>query len=445
MAETIVIPYCPRPIWRDVIHPALQNKNRAVLVCHRRFGKTVGCVNELIKKALMNNKRAPQYAYIAPYRNQAKRIAWNYLKYFTNVIPGVRVNEAELYVELPSLFPDSPGARIYIIGADHPDSLRGMYLDGVILDEYAQIKQGLYGEVIVPALTDRHGFAYFIGTPKGQNNFYERYQQALQDKDYFVCLYRIDETNIFTAEEIEKMKAEMTDIEIRQELLCDFTASATDIVIPIDLVTAAANREVLPGTVAGMPKILGVDVARYGDDRTVIQYRQGIYTAEALAYSGLSTMEVANRVVAAMNRYDPDMTFIDAGNMGAGVVDRVRQLGYTKLSEVNFGERPMDETRYANLRAEMYFKAKAYLEQGGCIPNDPDLKGELASVEYKFTPTGKIILLPKEKLREITGKSPDKADAFVLTFARPVNVVNIANQRRAEYINQHYDPLGDLL
>ena len=175
----IIIPYTPRQIWRDVIHPAMDQKKRAVLVCHRRFGKTVGCINELIKKAVQNSLRAPQYAYIAPFRNQAERIAWNYLLYYTSPIPGRKINASKLFVELPSQHKNSPGARIFVMGADYPDALRGMYLDGVILDEYAQMRAELYGEIIVPALADRDGFAYFIGTPKGQNQFYERYLAAL--------------------------------------------------------------------------------------------------------------------------------------------------------------------------------------------------------------------------------------------------------------------------
>lgn len=138
MAE-IVIPYTPRPIWRDTIHPALTANRFAVLVCHRRFGKTVGTVNEMIKKAILNEKKAPVYAYVAPYRNQAKCVAWEYLKYYTNPIPNRTVNESELYIELPTRHARSPGARLYIIGADHPDALRGIYLDGVILDEYADM------------------------------------------------------------------------------------------------------------------------------------------------------------------------------------------------------------------------------------------------------------------------------------------------------------------
>ena len=437
MAE-IVIPYTPRPIWRDTIHPALTANRFAVLVCHRRFGKTVGTVNEMLKKAILNERKAPVYAYVAPYRNQAKRVAWEYLKYYTNPIPGRTVNESELYVELPTRHNGSPGARLYIIGADHPDALRGIYLDGVILDEYADIKPELWGGVIRPALADRQGWAVVIGTPKGQNQFYEMYRHAEKSADWYACLYRADETGVIPTDELADMKAQMTDMEIRQELLCDFTASASDVVIPIDLVSAAAERELTERDVEGQPVILGVDVARFGDDRTVLCVRQGLWTRDVRTFTGLSTMEVANRVIDCINQHRPQAVFIDAGAMGAGVIDRLRQLQY-QVSEVNFGEAALSTDRYANIRAEMYFKCRDWLTSGGALPKNAELKTELSTVEYKFNPSGRIILEPKEKLKERTGKSPDLADALVLTFARPVYMQGRVGRQR-QMCNTEYDP-----
>lgn len=436
--STVVIPYTPRPLWRDTIHPALTRYRFAVLVCHRRFGKTVGTVNEMIRKAILNDKKAPVYAYVAPYRNQAKRVAWEYLKYYTNPIPGRTVNESELYVELQTRHNGSPGARLYIIGADHPDALRGIYLDGVILDEYADIKPELWGGVIRPALADRQGWAVFIGTPKGQNQFYEMYQRAENSADWYACLYRADETDVIPTDELADMKAQMTNMEIRQELLCDFTASASDVVIPIDLVSAAAERELTERDVEGQPVILGVDVARFGDDRTVLCVRQGLWTRDVRTFTGLSTMEVANRVIDCINQYRPQAVFIDAGAMGAGVIDRLRQLQY-QVSEVNFGEAALSTDRYANIRAEMYFKCRDWLTSGGALPKNAELKTELSTVEYKFNPSGRIILEPKEKLKERTGKSPDLADALVLTFARPVYMQGRAGRQR-QMCNTEYDP-----
>ena len=151
-------------------------------------------------------------------------------------------------------------------------------------------------------------------------------------------------------------------------------------------------------------------------------------------------MAVAERVIIAMKDFQPAATFIDAGAMGAGVIDRLRQLRYT-VSEVNFGGGAMDGERYANIRAEMYFKAKAWMESGGAIPNDRKLKTELSAVEYKFNQAGKIILEPKEKLKERTGWSPDLADSFVLTFARPVYV---ARDERFGETEEEYNPLADM-
>ena len=433
----IKIPYNPRPIWRDVLHPALTSHRFAVLVCHRRFGKTVGTINQMLKQAWICKRESPRYAYVAPFRNQAKMIAWEYLKYYSSVIPGRRVNESELYIELPSAYPPRSGARIYIIGADHPDALRGGYWDGAILDEYAQIKKELWDEVLRPALSDREGWAVFIGTPKGQNQFYETYQRALNDPAWFSCLYSVADTGIIPPDELEDMQRDMTPMAIRQELYCDFSASASDVVIPIDLVTAASKRELTEADVAGAPVILGLDVARFGDDATVLTVRKGLWCQRQQVHRGLDTMQAADVLINAINTYQPTAVFVDVGAMGAGVVDRVRMLHYN-VTEVNFAGSPQDTDRYANLRAEMYFKLKAWLESGGALPNEPTLKSELSVVEYSFARNGKILLEPKEKIKEKIGKSPDYADSLALTFAMPV----YAGVSKYEPEEEKYDALA---
>lgn len=441
--KKITIPYRPTKLCREVIHPNLEKHRFSVIVAHRRFGKTVLAVNHKIKMAVKNNKRAPMYAYIAPFRNQAKQIAWNYLKFYTHVIPGVKVNESELYIELPTKHKGSNGARIYVMGADHPDALRGTYWDGVILDEYAQMKPELWNEIIRPAIADREGWAIFIGTPKGQNQFYEMYQRACKDPDWYCALYRADESGLFDEggrygpKELESMKKDMTEEAIRQELYCDFTASASNILITIDLVTKAVNRVPDRSTLEAAPKVMGIDVARFGDDRSVICKRQGLVMYQPQKYTGLNNMELASVIVNEIENWKPDAVFIDSGNAG-GVIDRVRQLGYEAI-EVPFSSSPIDQ-RYLNKRAEMYFSLKAWLEAGGCLPNDPDLKTELTVAEYSYT-TGKnlIKIEPKEKIKEKLGRSPDLADAAILTLAMPV-VSKEARAMAGDYCNTEYDP-----
>lgn len=173
---------------------------------------------ELLTRALASPRRRPQYAYIAPLFVQAKQIAWEYLKeYGAEIID--KKNESELYVELIN------GARIYLLGADNPDRLRGLYLDGVVLDEFADMKSRMFSEVIRPALADRKGWAVFIGTPKGENAFFDIYEIAKASPDWFSMMLKASESGILDAKEIDDMRRTMSEDQAAQELECSFTAA----------------------------------------------------------------------------------------------------------------------------------------------------------------------------------------------------------------------------
>ena len=227
-AQVIDIGYTPRE-YQQEIHQNLSRFN--VLVCHRRFGKTILGIMELVDRAVHNDKWNPQYAYIAPTYAQAKRVAWEYVLFFTANIPGAKANKAELSVTIPR--PDGNGGgdriKIMLLGADNPDSLRGIYLDGCVLDEYAQCHPMLWGEIIRPALSDRKGWAIFIGTPKGENHFHKMYRDAkrLMDegRNWYAAVYKATDTGVLDDEELDDARATMTDEEFEQEYLCSFTAS----------------------------------------------------------------------------------------------------------------------------------------------------------------------------------------------------------------------------
>ena len=190
-AVELVSPYEMRAQFR----PLHRRRSRwAICVSHRRAGKTVACINELIIGATMCRRHEPQFAYIAPKRNQAKRIAWKYLKSFKRFMPGRRVSETELWVELPG------GARIEILGADKPDRLRGMYWDGVVLDEYGDMDPETWTKVIRPALSDRKGWACFIGTPKGKNHFHRLWAASDGDPDWYRLELKASGTGLLKAE-----------------------------------------------------------------------------------------------------------------------------------------------------------------------------------------------------------------------------------------------------
>ena len=408
---SVDIGYRPRP-WQANVHRSM--RRFSVLVVHRRGGKTVMAIAELVDKALRCRSKMGRFAYIAPLRNQAKTIAWEYIKDFTKDIPGLIKNESELYVEFPN------GARITLYGADNPDAIRGAYLDGCVLDEYADMKGEMWSKVIRPMLADRKGWAVFIGTPKGHNEFFEIYKLALKrmnaGEDWYATLLPHWETGALDQSELDDAREEMGDLAFAQEFGCDFAVEAEDVLIPIKLAEQAQGKHLSIDQYKHSARVIGVDVARFGDDSSVIQKRQGLYGHEQIVIKDIDNMELADRVAFEVNEYKPDAVFIDAGR-GEGVIDRLRQLGY-EVQEVNFGGKSLN-SRYRNMAMYMWAEMKQWLTEGGALPEDPSLLTELVSRTYKFGAGGIIELEPKDKLKE-RFRSPDRADALALTFARPV-------------------------
>lgn len=217
----IKIPYKPRDLQAEM-HKDLKRWN--VLVMHRRFGKTVFAVNHMIKHALTCPLPRPRVALVAPTFTQAKRISWDYVKYYAGVIPGVTFNETELRADFPN------GGRIMLLSGENPDALRGIYLDLCVFDEYGMQNPRVWGEVVRPALSDREGAAIFLGTPNGHNHFYEIMQQAKNEvsegSDYWYWkIAKASETKLVKEEELDAARKQMTEEQYEQEYECSFTAA----------------------------------------------------------------------------------------------------------------------------------------------------------------------------------------------------------------------------
>lgn len=178
----------------------------------------MACIHEAVIRAIYTKKKDARYAYIAPFYKQAKDVAWLYLKRATEGL-AVEVRESDLRVILPE------GQWITLYGADNPDALRGIYLDGVILDEYGDCRPSLWEEVILPTLTDRKGWAVFIGTPKGKNHFYHIVQKSIESQKWFDMTLKASESGIIDAEELIEIKALTEAAKYDQEFECDFTAA----------------------------------------------------------------------------------------------------------------------------------------------------------------------------------------------------------------------------
>ena len=209
--------YQPREPQKE-IHKAVKENRFVVAVCHRRMGKTVAAIMQLVHNALLCDKKKPQYAYIAPTYSQAKRIAWEYLVEYTRPL-GATVRASELRV-------DFMGRRISLYGADSPDSLRGIYLDGCVIDEIGDVNPALFNEVIRPALSDRLGWAMFIGTPKGANHFKELRDFAADEENTAWALkeYKASQTGLIAEDELKDAKKAMGDNKYQQEFDISFDA-----------------------------------------------------------------------------------------------------------------------------------------------------------------------------------------------------------------------------
>jgi len=233
----IEIPYEPRDLQRK-LHGEMSAKRWGVVVCHRRFGKTVWAINHILRAALMCEKNNPRLAYMAPTYRQAKNVAWDYIKEYAGRIPGVRVHETELRCDLPT------GARISLLGAENPDSLRGIYLDGCVMDEVADMPENVFPEVLRPALSDRKGFCIFLGTPKGHNAFYEKYEEAVANDDWLAAVYKASETGILDQEELDAAKVMMSSDQYAQEFECSWNANVPGAIYGKELEEAQADGRV---------------------------------------------------------------------------------------------------------------------------------------------------------------------------------------------------------
>ena len=196
---------------------------------------------ELLTRALATTKKDARYAYIAPYREQAKTVAWNYLKHYaSNVVidPAHDFRESDLTVRLFN------GSHVRLFGADNPNALRGMYLDGVVMDEFADMRPSLWGEVIRPTLSDRKGWAVFIGTPRGKNGFWELYDAAGNDADWLRLTLKASETGLLAETELADARKTMSVNQYEQEYECSFEAAVIGAIYAKELKVAEQQERI---------------------------------------------------------------------------------------------------------------------------------------------------------------------------------------------------------
>lgn len=296
--KEIVIPYYPREIWHG-FHASTARWR--VAVAHRRAGKTVAFVNEAIKGALTCPLPNPRFGYVAPLLGQAKSVAWDYVKHYCRPIEGVLFNEAELRADFPN------GGRVRLFGADNYDALRGLYFDGVILDEFGDMDPRAWSEVIRPQLSDRKGWAAFAGTPRGKNEFYKLRNRAKAGEDSWQ-LWEIKASNskILSKSELADAKASMDDAAYLREYECSFDAAIEGAYYAKEMTDAESDKRIIRIPIDPAIKVdtawdIGVD------DATAIWFFQDVgrerLFVDYLEVSGEGLPEIAKRLDAKAYRY----------------------------------------------------------------------------------------------------------------------------------------------
>lgn len=231
----VVIDYAPREAFK-AFH---QRKQRwACLVAHRRAGKTVSAINDLIRAAVMCKSRNPLFGYIAPYRSQAKSVAWGYLKQYAAPI-SQQANEQELEITLVN------GAKIRLFGADNADAMRGLGFDGVLLDEFGDFKPSVWGSIIRPALSDKQGWAVFMGTPKGKNQFWDVYQTSrMNPEEWFSLRLKASDSGILPQSEIDAVRSQISEDQFMQEYETNFEAAIIGAFYGVEMRMAADDGRI---------------------------------------------------------------------------------------------------------------------------------------------------------------------------------------------------------
>ncbi len=349
--------------------------------------------------------------------------------------------------------PDHPDWRIDAIpwSEDNPDAFAGLHNEGkraiVIFDEASGIANTIW-ETMDGVMNEKDTELIWVATGNPIRNigrFRECFDPDGQGQFWHTMTVDSREVSFTNKDRIQK-QIDLWGIDsdhIKKRWLGEFPSSSNAQLIPSDDVRAAMSRTAQAFTHEAL--IMGVDVARQGDDESVIAFRRGndARTIPMARYRGLNNVELAQQVVVLMEQWKPDAIFIDGGGVGAGVIDFLRHLGHSPI-EIQFGGGagiPTDGEAVANKRAEMYCSLRSWLRRDGCIENNRDLFTQLISIEYGYSKIkskqDSIVLSPKDELED----SPDLADALALTFAYPVVKRPFARaQAVAQMEYNPYDP-----
>ncbi len=436
--------YEPRLYQLPFLQAMEGGKKRACLVWHRRSGKSKTLLNFAIRQAF---ERVGTYYHAFPEYGQGRKILWDGIDREGHPVMDYHVpkeirsasNSQEMKISLIN------GSVWQIIGADNYDSLVGPNPVGLILDEWAvSDKYPMAWDYFRPILAENAGWAVFPFTPRGRNHGFNLYQNALANDDWFCEVRKVSDTKAIDLEAIEsERRSGMSEDMIQQEFYCSFIAPTENIVIPYELIQAALDREVWFGK---SPKVAGLDVARFGNDRTALIVRQGGSISYMETWGQKDVVETAGR---ALDRYNSklfDAVAVDSIGIGAGVADLLKSNG-VPVAMVQVNEKARNEERFDSQRDELWWLLREWFEEGSCCISKslmPQLRQsilkDIQDIRFKYSPSGKIKIESKDDMKKRLGFSPDIGDALCLTFTHKIRMrANESQGRHQQFGASNWD------
>lgn len=422
----IPVGYEPRDYQLPFLRAMDSGFNRAVCVWHRRSGKTKTLLNFSVKKAF---ERVGVYYHCFPEYGQGRKILWDgidkeghrSLDYHIPEVLRKATNKTELKIELIN------GSIWQVIGADNYDSLVGPNPVGLIMDEWAvSDRYPMAWDYFRPILAENGGWAVFPYTPRGMNHGWSLYQMALTNPKWFCQLLSVEDTKAISRADIQaESEAGMPESMVQQEFYCSFNASTGDIVIPFAWIQSALRRDV---NYTRSGRVAGLDVARFGNDRTAVVIRQAGQIIYVDSWSGNDTVQTVGRVMALWDAKMFDCIAVDTIGVGAGVFDMIKNSSRKiPCVSVNVSESPTD-SRFRKLRDELWWKAREWFQDGNCSISPGiaeakrnELLADIQDIRYKYSNTQQIVIESKDemklRLKDRPNPSPDIGDALCCTFA----------------------------
>ena len=305
--------------------------------------------------------------------------------------------------------------------AETPEALAGVHSENVLLvvDEASGVPEKVF-EAAAGSMSGHSATTLLLSNPtRSSGTFYE--SQTRMSKSWWTRRWSCVDSPLVSDEFVEEMRERYGEESnaFRIRVLGEFPMADDDTIIPFHLAQSATQRDI--EITPEIRPIWGLDVARFGTDKTALCKRYGNVVTDIEAWQGLDLMQTVGRVMAEYeglpDSQRPKEILVDSIGVGGGVVDRLRELG-VPVRGINVGEAPAMGKTYMNLRSELWFKTKGWLEDRSCkIPRNDQLVAELTGIRYAFTSSGKMKAESKDAMRKRGLKSPDLADALCLTMA----------------------------